>query len=252
MIKTVVKTRKSAEAVTTKATVVVKIAIRDMVDRLLKVQNTTFVQIWQTTEPSMKKTGNRFIDKVIKKNCLNCLIGYQYEQMVNNARVKEDKRITKEDREIKLKENKEQLIDAMILAGVPRHKAIAFFADMEKSISENQTEFVSAGLKWGKYMTDPVTGEKSRCIIEHTPASGQWQDVHGYYIQAAIMHSSEPVYRWKKSGKMLTENEIEEMKTFFPKKKEGTRQGLAKPYIIRSPRLDTFDSFTLFGINYQF
>lgn len=252
MAKTAVKTRKSAEAVKTKATVVVKIAIRDMVDRLLKVQNTTFVQIWQTTEPSMKKTGNRFVDKVIKKNCLNCLIGYQYAKMVNNAREKENKEIKVEDKKIRLEENREQLIDAMILAGVPRYKAMAFFADMEKSVDEDATEFVSTGLKWGEYMTDPVTGEKSRCIIEHTPGSGRWKDIHGYYIQAAIMHSSEPVYRWKESGKMLTESEIEEMKTFFPKKKEGTRQGLAKPYIIRSPRLDTFDSFTLFGINYQF
>ena len=65
------------------------------------------------------------------------------------------------------------------------------------------------------------------------------------------MHSAEPVYKWIETGQELTEAEIAEMKTFFPKKKEGERQGLAKPYIIRSPRVDGFDSITFGGINYQ-
>ena len=237
MEKTAVKIKKTAEAVKTRATVVVKTAVRDMVDRLFGVKNTTFVQIWQTTEPSMNKTDNRFYDKVIKKNCLNCLIGYQYEKMVNNARAKE---------------NRAKLTDAMLMAGVPMYKITAFFTDVKEIVDTAAKQFKSAGLKWGKYMIDSRTGEKSRCLIDHTPKTGRWKDNYGYYIQTAVMHSSEPVYRWKNTNELLTETEIEEMKEYFSKKKEGTRQGLVKPYIIRSPRLDTFDSFTLFGVNYQF
>lgn len=229
-------TKQTAETVKTKATVVAKINIRDMIGRLLTIRHGTFIQLWQTTEPAMLKTGNPFLDKVTKRNCLNCLTGYQYESMVKNARSRET-----------YKHLKTELLEA----GVPIEKIEAFFANVSTEIANAAESFKSAGLSWGNYFVDKRSGETSRVIIENTPKSGRWKDRYGFYMQVAVMHSTEPIYRWKDTETELTEDEIAEMKTYFPKKKEGARQGLVKPYIIRSPRLETIDSITFNKTNYQ-
>lgn len=234
--KTATKTKIKADEVKTKSSVVVTISIRDLVDRLLGIKATTFCQIWQTSKPSMNKTGNRFYGKVTKTNSLNCLTGYQYADMVNNARARE---------------SKARLTEAMLAAGVPQDKIDGFFGEVNTIVENAAKQFESAGLPWGEYFIDPRTSEKSRCIIEHTPKSGDFADKKGFYMQVAVMNSADPVYKWKETGIELTEAEVSEMKKFFPKKKDGAKQGLAKPYIIRSPRLDGFDAITFAGVNYQ-
>lgn len=223
---------KTAEQIVTSAKVVVSLkdmAIAYMVDRFLELSSTTFIQLWQVTEPKMNKTGNRFYGLVTKTNCLNCVTNYNYENMVNKARSKEVMS------ELRL---------AMENAGVPADKIDLFFAGAKSDITENAEKFKTAGLPWGKYV------EGSKCIIEHTPKSGVFADTKGSYIQVAVMHSADPVYRWK-TGELLTDAEIAEMKTFIPAKKEGERQGLSKPYIIRAPRFETIESISLNKVSYK-
>ena len=219
-----------ATEVITKAKVVMQATILQVVSLFLALTGTTFIQLWQKTEPKMNKTGNRFFGLVDKFNCLNCVTNYNYENMVNNARSKEAIGTLKQ---------------AMVEAGVPIDKIEAFFKEAKKDITENAQKFKTAGLKWGKYV------KNSKCIIEHTSKSGVWKDIKGYYIQVAVLNSSEPVYKWKDTGKELTDTEVAELKTFIPDKKEGERQGLDKPYIIRSPRFDTIESITFKGKNYR-
>lgn len=204
--------------------------IRQMVDMFLALAGTTFIQLWQVTEPKMNKTGNRFFGNVTKTNCLNAVTNYNYQNMVNKARSKEAMQVLRQ---------------AMIDAGVPIEKIEAFFGGAKKDITENAERFQSAGLPWGKYVGD------SKCIIEHTPKSGMFKDIEGNYIQVAILHSSDPVYKWKDSGIELTADEVEEMKVFIPKKTDGAKQGLVKPYIIRSPRFETLTAVSFKGNNYK-
>lgn len=230
---------KTAEQIVTKAKTIIATSIAQVVTLFLALRSTTFIQIWQSTTKisRMRKTGNRFFGKVKKLNCLNCVTNYTYENMVNKARSKEAM---------------QTLRQAMIDAGVPIDKIDSFFGGAKKDISENAEVFQSAGLPWGEYVGD------SKCIILHTPkskANGGTSDfagIEGKYIQVAVINYAEPVYKWIDNDTELTEAELTEMKTFItPKKDEGKKQGLAKPYVIRSPRFETIVAVTLQGTNYR-
>ncbi len=227
--------KKTATQVVTRAKTVVQTTITQIVSLFLALKSTTFIQLWQVTTSitGMRKTGNRFAGKIKKENCLNCVTNYTYENMVNKARSKE---------------SLGKLRQAMIDAGVPLDKIDLFFTGAKADITDNAETFKSAGLSWGKY----VNG--SKCIITHTPdkkGKSPYAGVEGYYIQLAILNYATPVYKWIDSNVELTAEEVEEMKTFITPKKEGEKQGLAKPYVIRSPRFDTVEAVTLQGTNYR-
>ena len=231
------KTKKTATEVKTRAKIVVEATINDVVKIFLQLKSTTFVQIWQTTTSisRMRKTGNsKFHGNVKKINCLNAVTNYTYENMVNKA---------------KSKEAMTGLRQAMVDAGVPTDKIDLFFTGAKADITDNAETFNSSGLPWGEYVDD------SKCIIKYAPADdgkSPFAGVDGYYVQLAILNYATPVYKWIGSNEELTAAEVEEMKTFItPKKDEGKKQGLTKPYIIRSPRLDTVKAVTLKGTNYR-
>jgi hypothetical protein len=223
--------KKTAEQIVTKA-VVVASTIKDMVDRFLKLNSTTFIQIWQktTTISRMRKTGNRFSGKIYKLNCLNAVTNYDYENMVNKARSKE---------------SMSSLRSAMENAGVPIDKIDAFFKTAKSDITENAETFKSAGLPFGDYV------DNSKCVIDCTPESGAWKDIYGYYLQVCVLNYATPVYKWIENDETLTEAEETEMKSFITPKKESTKQGLENPKVIRSPRFDTMQSISMNKANYK-
>lgn len=233
---TATKTKVKATAVKTKSSVVVVTTIADMVRRFLELKSTTFVQLWQTTPniSRMRKTGNRFYGKVEKVNCLNAVTNYNYEAMVNRARSKEAMA---------------NLRQAMENAGIPTDKIDNFLKGAKSDVTDNAETFKSAGLSWGEYVGD------SKCIITFTPdenGKSPFAGIEGFYIQLAIIHYAEPVYKWIETGAELTADEVAELKTFItPKKAEGERQGLSKPYVIRAPRFETIDAVSFQGANYQ-
>jgi len=224
--------KKTAEQVKTSAAVVIVSTIMAMVHRFLELKSTSFIQIWQKTETisRMRKTGNRFAGKIYKLNCLNCVTNYDYENMVNKARSKE---------------SMADLKTAMITAGVPDDKIESFFKIAKSDITENAETFKSAGLKWGEYV------DKSKCVITHTPASGEWKDKFGHYLQVCVLNYATPVYKWIDGDVTLTDDEVNEMKTFITPAKPSSRQGLKNEKVIRSPRFDTMQSVTLNKTNYN-
>lgn len=227
--------KKTAEQIVAKSTNVIMTTIMAMVGRFLELKSTTFIQIWQTTTKisRMRKTGNRFYGMVKKINCLNCVTNYDYENMVNHARSKQAMG------DLKM---------AMISAGVPDDKIDSFFDTAKSDITENAETFKSAGLPWGDYVDD------SKCIIIHTPdATGKSPQagIEGYYIQTCVLNYATPVYRWIDSDEVLTEAELTEMKSFITPAKEGVKQGLKNPKVIRSPRFETIDSISMNKAHYQ-
>ncbi|MHC1598872.1 MAG: hypothetical protein ACXQT0_04760 [Candidatus Methanofastidiosia archaeon] len=228
--------KKTAEQIVARSTNVIVTTIMAMVSRFLELKTTTFIQIWQTTTKisRMRKTGNRFFDKVKKMNCLNCVTNYNYENMVNHARSKQAMG------DLKM---------AMISAGVPDDKIDSFFDTAKKDITDNAETFQSEGLPWGDYVDD------SKCIIRFAPdekGKSPYAGIDGYYIQCCILNYATPVYRWIDTDVELTDAELTEMKGFItPKKDEGKRQGLKNPKVIRSPRFETIDSISMNKANYQ-
>ena len=209
-----------------------KITMAQFITLLFSVKNTTFIGFDSVTEPKMKKTNNRFFGLVKKCSKVNSLIGYCYQNMVNNAQIRQ---LSSEVRQ------------ALIDNGVPIAVIDSFDTDLNNIVDASHEQFESAGLRWGEYMTNPITDKKSPVLIDHTTK----EQIYRVYAQMAIMQTKDPVYRWKDSDKELTESELSEMREFFPVKKEGTRQGLSKPYIIRSYALDSIKTVRMNKQEYQ-
>jgi hypothetical protein len=208
------------------------IAIRDFVNILFQQKGTTFVQLFADVEPTMRKTGNRFLGAVVKKSEVNAVIGYQYEKMVQNRREKEFS---------------QELNQSMMDAGVPAHVLDAFSRDLDSIVSNSVADFTAKPLQWGKHMIDPITGEVSRVLIDHTNKDGEYK----IYAQMAILNTKTPVFVWKETGQELSENEVAEMKTFISEKPDnGGRQGLDNPYIIRTYCLSNVKEVTMNKTHY--
>jgi hypothetical protein len=201
------------------------------VEMLMAINHTTFIGFNSITEPKMRKTGNRFFGLVEKCSQVNALVGYCYGQMVDNKQVKQ---------------LSDEVKNALISAGVSIDTIGAFNNDIENIVDYEHETFTSAGLKWGQYMTDE-NGNKSPVCIEHTNKQG----VYNRYAQMAIMNTKKPVYRWKDSKAILTDDEKAEMQSFIPERKEGERQGLKKPYIIRAYTLSNIQSVRMGGQSFD-
>jgi len=219
---------------------IIAVSAEQMISLLFAQNTTSFVGFDSITEPTMNKTNNRFIGKVEKESTVSALGWYQYGRMVNNAQ----KRQFSSELRATLLEN-----------GVPESAIDGFENDLTDIVESAHQQFESAGLSWGKYMIDPKTDTKSRMLIDHTKKDKKTKellpDTYRVYAQVAILNTKTPVYRWKDTGRELSEQEISEMKEFFPKTKEGSRQGLKRPYIIRTYALDNVISFRINKSEYK-
>jgi hypothetical protein len=64
---------------------------QELLTELSKLKGTTFIRLETETIPIMRKGGNPFLDRVKVKQTHNCLLGADYEDMVNRVREKEGK-----------------------------------------------------------------------------------------------------------------------------------------------------------------
>jgi len=109
---------------------------------------------------------------------------------------------------------------------------------VEKIMGKEDIEgnFEPAPLQWGQHWED------SKTIIEH---KGK------YYAQMRPLRSDSVSYRWADTKEALTESEVVELKTFFPAKREGSRQPGQKKVIIRTVKLENIREIRMQGIRYQ-
>jgi len=186
----------------------------DLRERLLRVNGTTFIQLSSTTELKMNKRGNPLHKQVVKDSITNCIVGFSYTNMVNNARGRE---LTAEVRE------------ACLEAGVSEEILAQFEGEVKEMTENSAATFKAKSRQWGTHVRDPYSGKLSRILVEHTNKDNQ----HNYYLQVAILGTKPAVYRYKDTGDELTAADLAIAKSFIPKKKEGERQGLKKPIIVR-------------------
>ncbi len=97
------------------------------------------------------------------------------------------------------------------------------------------TEFKAQPLKWGQHYRD------SAFVIEH---KGK------FYLQCRVLQSHEVEYRWIESGKPLSEADVAEMKTFFPPKREGSRQPAEDKVIYRTVKVENIKQIQMYGVRF--
>ncbi len=101
---------------------------------------------------------------------------------------------------------------------------------------EVEGNYEPAPLQWGQHYRD------SRVIIEHKG---------NFYAQMRPLRADHVSYRWAENLKEMTEKEIQEMKTFFPQKREGSRQPTEKKVIIRTIKIKNIREIRMDKTRYQ-
>ncbi|MFW6008628.1 MAG: hypothetical protein ACOCP8_05110 [archaeon] len=202
-----------------------------LTDKLLELEKygATFCKVKSITEPKMNKRNNPFYGNILKKSELVGLICFDYENNVNNARVKETLTYAKN-------------------AGIENTLIQKLLNELsEKELKEKAKEetqkFEQKERKWGQHAFNPHTNKSSRIIIEHTNKKGDYNR----YFQIRVLQTKEPVYMYKDNKKVLSENELNELKQFFPKRRRNKRQGLNEEneIIIRDYKIENITHIKL-------
>jgi len=191
---------------------------------LYHVKGATFAQIKTVTEPSLKKS--LFKGNILKESNSNVMLGFNYENIVNNARVKDS-----------IKDAKDVGVDIETLN--------ALMAVFNTSVEEFVPDFEQKEHGWARHGENPYTGKLSRIVMEHR------DDKTRKYVQVWILNTQKPVYKYKDTGKILDSNELEEMKTFFSKKGSNKEhQGLKKEIFIRDYSIKNIKQINMNKINF--
>ena len=185
-------------------------------------KGTTFIKMFTETAPQMRKTGNPFVGNVKKCSQTVCMVGFKYENVVNNARAKEAFQLAidyfAEQFEISKEEAKKHLESLMPKA------------------NSKVRDFKSKPRKWGKHINS--------ILIENTGKDG----VRKVYVQVWVLHSQKPTYKYLDDGKEIIGDDLSELKSFFPKKNSNAKhQGLEEKneIIIRDYTLCNVDKIHL-------
>jgi len=206
-MQTKTKTVKTTKKVTEKP--VVFTDQNGLLAMLLRAKGANFVQLETVTEPKMNKRGNPYLDNIEIVANRNVMIGMSYENVVNNARVRD------------------AIADAE-LEGIDKETLNSVMEFLGTSVANFVEDFTPKEHRWADHSTDPETGKLSRIIVEKR------SDVSCKYVQVWVLNTKDYLYRFKDSKKELNEAEIEIMKDFMPKKSSNKEhQGLKKEVKIR-------------------
>jgi hypothetical protein len=207
----------------------IEISVRELIDRLFAIRGTTFVRIEATTEPKMNLGGlnhdNRLLGNVLKDSITNCIIGFSYENMVNNAQARE---IT------------EKIRDAAIDAGVTTElikNYEDFFVQIGKDTNKEEP-FTAKKQPWAVHCVNEITGETSKIVVRKANIKLGGIDSGERYAMVAVLNAKTPVWRYKDTGKVMTEEDIAYAKSYITEKTEGTRQNLENPIYVRTFSID--------------
>ena len=192
-----------------------------LLSMLFRVKGATFAQIESITEPKMNKRNNPYLDNIEIVANRNVMIGMNYENVVNNARVKEA-----------IAEAEEEGIDKETLNSVMEF--------LEVSVEDFVEDFTPKKHKWADASVDPETGKTSRIIVEKR------SDTSCKYVQVWVLNTKDYTHRFKDSKKELNEKDIEVLKDFMPKRKSNKEhQGLKKEVKIRDYAINSIKSIKM-------
>jgi len=194
---------------------------------LLNTKGATFVQIKTTTEPKMRVTDNPYRDNILKDTNSNVMIGFNYENIVNNSRVKDA---------IKEAES----------VGVDKETLDSLMAVFNTSVKDFTPNFEPKPHQWADHCKNPNTEEISRIIVEKR------SDRTCKYVQVWILSTGNPVYRFKDTGKTLNPYEVEILKPFLQKSSSNKEhQGLKKEVFIRDYAIANIKQINMRKLEYH-
>jgi hypothetical protein len=180
---------------------------------LFNVPGVTFIGADTTTVPDMNLGGrsrlNYMMGNVEKDSIIGCMLGFDYENRRN--KIEADKWV-------------ESAIAAAIADGIDPETIEKSMGRMKEYSTQSIEKFVAKKRSWGTHMKSPITGKISRIMIEHTKKDKKTKELlpetYAQYMQVEILNAKSPVYRYKDTGEVLSEKDLECVKLYLKPRKD--------------------------------
>jgi len=214
------KTKTITKTAVTPVTIITQSAL---VEKLVDKKTATFARLTSDVEVKMNKGGrecsNTLFGKIRKVSTTNVIMGFTYETVINNARVKQS-----------VQSIMDNIEDDKVLAKL--------LEDFTKSDIQNVAKSETDAFVAEKHGFATPVNKNSKYILAYT--KDEEQDLNRLYLKVIVLHSTvDRVYNVE-TGQDLTELEKEIVKQYSPKKgQEGARQGLDNPRIYRNYMLNS-------------
>ena len=179
-----------------------------LVNVLFGVKGVTFIGAETTTIPDMNKGGrehaNYMYDNVVKDSIVHCMLGFDYEARRDTLACKQ------------------WVADAIIeaqIAGISNEAIQASVEHLQEHSTQAIEKFEAKERKWGKHMINPTTGKVSRIMLDHIKLDKKTKkelpETYKRYMQVEILGAKPPVYRYKDTGTVLSEQDLATVKSYL-------------------------------------
>jgi len=222
---------------TTKTNVVTEINTDQLANLLFNVQGVTFIGAETTTIPDMTKGGraraNYMFDNVVKDSTIHCMLGFDYEKRQDSVA------------------SKQWVADAVAAAkeaGIDLETIEKSVASLKEYSTQSIEKFEAKPRKWGKHMINPDTGKVSRVMVHHTKLDKVTKqpipETYTRYMQVEILGAKTPVYRYKDSGEVLSEKDLDCVKQYLTKRPDA-------PVVIRDYSIENINNIRINGRSFK-
>jgi hypothetical protein len=217
--------------------VVTEINKDQLANLLFNVQGVTFVGADTTTIPDMNIGGRQHLNymhgNVVKDSIVSCMLGSDYEKRQNT---------------VASKKWVEETIAAALDAGIPPEIVKNSVASLKEYSTQSLEKFEAKERKWGTHMINPDTGKVSRIMVHHTKLDKVTKqpipETYARYMQVEIMGAKSPVYRYKDTGEVLSEKDLETVKLYLKPRKD-------EPVCIRDYSIENVKNIRINGSHYK-
>lgn len=205
---------------------IVELTTAQLENVLFGVIGVTFVGMETTTVPDMLKGGrsndNHMFGKVVKDSVIATMMGFDYENRRNT---------------LASKQWVADAIEAATAAGIDVETINSAIAHLTEYSKQSIEKFVAKERQWGKHMINPHTGKVSRIMVDHTKSkNGQpIPETYKRYVQVEIMSAKTPVYRYKDTGKILSDKDLETVKQYLCRRQDDNL--IIRDYSIENVRM---------------
>ena len=207
------ETTKTTQAVDSGVKVNLPVAIEinhaQLVNLLFGVQGVTFIGAEVTTEPDMNKGGrahaNYMYGNVLKDSTIHCMLGFDYEARRDT---------------LAGKQWVAEAIEAAREAGIDEATIASAMGHLKEYSEQSLEHFEAQPRKWGKHMKNPHTGKVSRVMVDHTKEDkdgNKLPETYKQYMQVEVLGAKTPVYRYKGSGQVLSDADMETVRKYLVK-----------------------------------
>ena len=107
--------------------------------------------------------------------------------------------------------------------------------------------FIPKPRSWGEFVFNPIIGKTSKTVLDHTNKKTK---KYCQYVQMRTLKVESVRYEWIETGEVLTDAEVEELKSFIPPRRPSQTQGTEKEIFVNDYKIESIDMLSMDKVLY--